>query len=133
MEGPVAIAACVAAIVEAARAEALKVGGDVGGRVGGVDGAPVSAPVWLAVNMAAWRQPRKGNQQTSSEIFRTAGRGRSSGRAQIYNLTAAWRLTRAVGYTDSVSPTAKRFGGKAQRGGAQRLFSHSNLSFSNFV
>ena len=77
VEGLVAIAACVAATAEAARAEALKVGGDVGGRVGGVDGAPVSAPVWLAVNMAAWRsarQPRKGHQQTSSEIFRTAVR-----------------------------------------------------------
>ena len=45
----------VAATAEAARAEALKVGGDGGGRVGGVDGASVSAPVWLSINMAAWR------------------------------------------------------------------------------
>jgi len=58
---------------------------------------------------------------------------RSSGRAQIIMLTAAWRLTRAVGCTDSFSPTAKRFGGTAQRGGAQRSISDSTLSFSHFV
>ena len=45
----------VAATAEAARAEALKVGGDGGGRVGGVDGASVSAPVRLRLAWSGWR------------------------------------------------------------------------------
>ena len=65
----------VAATAEAARAEALKVGGDGGGRVGGVDGASVSAPVWLSINMAAWRSGAAASGWEAGNMAKRQSRG----------------------------------------------------------